>query len=250
MASVANTFMRLFRGSPAESEQQTKTSPAQHSGVLRRSTGLGEFTRALGKSEDLCILDLGPTSAPNIRHFTGLGYKVYSEDLLLASLDPALQTVGEDDKPALDAKKFLAENLTQQPGTFDAILCWDMADYMEESLVKPVIGRFWSVLKPGGVLLAFFHTKDAGPDAPHYRYHLKGADTLELQRIAAPHAESNNSGRGQNSKTGSSGNDTDTSGFRLQRVFNNRHIENLFRDFASIKFFLARDNVREVLVIR
>jgi len=38
--------------------------------------------------------------------------------------------------------------------------------------------------------------------------------------------------------------------FRLQRVFNNRHIENLFRDFASIKFFLARDNVREVLVVR
>jgi hypothetical protein len=41
-----------------------------------------------------------------------------------------------------------------------------------------------------------------------------------------------------------------TGGFRLQRVFNNRHIENLFRDFASIKFFLARDNVREVLVVR
>ena len=41
-----------------------------------------------------------------------------------------------------------------------------------------------------------------------------------------------------------------SSAFRLQRVFNNRHIENLFRDFASIKFFLARDNVREVLVVR
>jgi hypothetical protein len=40
------------------------------------------------------------------------------------------------------------------------------------------------------------------------------------------------------------------SAFRLQRVFNNRHIENLFRDFASIKFFLSRDNIREVLVVR
>ena len=37
---------------------------------------------------------------------------------------------------------------------------------------------------------------------------------------------------------------------RLQRVFNNRHIETLFRDFASIKFFLARDAIREVLVVR
>jgi hypothetical protein len=38
--------------------------------------------------------------------------------------------------------------------------------------------------------------------------------------------------------------------FRLQRVFNNRHIENLFKDFASRKFFLGRDNIREVLVVR
>ncbi len=232
--------MRLFRGSPAESAAQTKSSPGQQSGTLRKSTGLGEFTRALGKSEDLCILDLGPTSAPNIRHFTGLGYKVYSEDLLLASLDRSLRITGEDGKPALDAKRFLSENLTQQPGSFDAILCWDMADYMEESLVKPVIGRFWSVLKPGGVLLAFFHTKDAGPDAPYYRYHLKGADTLELQRMPLPQPEGNSS-----KPSGA-----DNNGLRLQRVFNNRHIENLFRDFGSIKFFLARDNVREVLVIR
>ena len=230
--------MRLFRGSPAPSAAQTKGSAGQHAGTLRKSTGLGEFTRALGKSEDLCILDLGPTSAPNIRHFTGLGYKVYSEDLLLASLEPSLRIKGEDGKPALDEKRFLSENLTQQPGSFDAILCWDMADYMEESLVKPVIGRFWSVLKPGGVLLAFFHTKDAGPDAPHYRYHLKGADTVELQRIALPQAESKSSGKSAEN------------GLRLQRVFNNRHIENLFRDFTSIKFFLARDSVREVLVIR
>jgi hypothetical protein len=39
-------------------------------------------------------------------------------------------------------------------------------------------------------------------------------------------------------------------GFRLQRVFNNRHVENLFREYQSIKFFLGRDNMREVLVIR
>jgi hypothetical protein len=36
----------------------------------------------------------------------------------------------------------------------------------------------------------------------------------------------------------------------VQRALNNRNIETLFRDFASIKFFPARDNVREVLVVR
>ena len=83
---------------------------------------------------------------------------------------------------------------------------------------------------------AFFHTKEAGPDAPCYRFHIVSPDTLEMQ-----HIEPRKEGRNGNAAN---------HGFRLQRVFNNRHIENLFRDFASIKFFLARDNVREVLVVR
>jgi hypothetical protein len=107
---------------------------------------------------------------------------------------------------------------------------------MDESLVKPVIGRLWSSLKPGGMLLAFFHTRDAGADAPCHRYHIINNDTLEMHPIAVVPAGARSS----------SGKLT----FRLQRVFNNRHIENLFRDFSSIKFFLARDNVREVLVVR
>jgi SAM-dependent methyltransferase len=120
---------------------------------------------------------------------------------------------------------------------FDVIFCWNLPDYMDESLVKPVVGRLWSILKPGGLLLAFFHTKDAGPDAPCYRYHILNNDTLEMQHIVIPAQSARGALAGK-------------SNFRLQRVFNNRHIENLFRDFANIKFFLARDNVREVMVVR
>ena len=78
-------------------------------------------------------------------------------------------------------------------------------------------------MKPGAILFSFFHTKDAGAQAPFYRYNIASKDTLEMQP-ATP--------------------------YKLQRVFNNRHVENLFRDFNSIKFFLGRDNIREVLVIR
>ena len=142
----------------------------------------------------------------------------------------------EAGKPALDSKRFLEENLVYPGAQFDIVLCWNLADYLDESLVKPVIGRLWSLLKPGGMLLAFFHTQEAGPDAPCYRYHIVGADTLEMQLIDS---------RRREKRDGPA-----PSKFRLQRVFNNRNIENLFRDFASIKFFLARDNVREVLVVR
>ena len=98
--------------------------------------------------------------------------------------------------------------------------------------VTAVLVRWPVMAVPGGMLLAFFHTKDAGPNAPYSRYHIIGDDALELQPMMV--------------RNGSGG----SSLVKLQRVFNNRHIENLFRDYSSLKFFLARDNIREVLVVR
>ncbi len=213
----------MFRGVPSAGAAAIST-PVTSQRPGRRSSGLNELTRTITGDDSLHILDLGPTSPANIAHLTGLGHKVYNEDVLKASTDPELVLPpGDDGKLMLDADRFLSENLVYDKELFDVIFCWDVPDYLHESLVKPLVNRIHSIMKPKGVLLAFFHTRDAGPDAPYYRYHIVGRDTLELQ-------------------TGPR--------FRLQRVFNNRHIENLFRDFNSIKFFLARDNVREVLVVR
>ncbi|MFY9562295.1 MAG: class I SAM-dependent methyltransferase [Terriglobales bacterium] len=191
---------------------------------------MAEISRLLNSEESLCVLDLGSTSASNIRFLTAKGHKNYSEDLLQASLDPALHVKDETGKLVPDSKKFLEENLTYANGMFDVVLCWNLPDYMEESLVKPTVDRLWSVMKPGGLLLVFFHTRDAGPDAPCYRFHISGTDMLEMQEVRLAAGDKHSP--------------------RLQRVFNNRHIENLFRDFASIKFFLARDAIREVLLVR
>jgi SAM-dependent methyltransferase len=203
--------------------------------LTRRSSGIAEISRLLNSQEGLCVLDVGSTSANNIRFFTGKGHKNYSEDLLFSALDPALRMKDEAGNAVLDSKKFLDENLLYPNAHFDVVLCWNLPDYMEEGLVKPTIDRMWSVMKPGGVLLAFFHTRDAGPDSTCYRFHVTEGDMLEMQEVkfAVP-------GRSPEDKQSP----------RLQRVFNNRHIENLFRDFASIKFFLARDAIREVLVVR
>jgi SAM-dependent methyltransferase len=225
MASVAENVMRFFRSSSDQA-----SAPAVPQKRSRRSSGMAEISRLLNSQDALCVLDLGSTSANNISFLTAKGHKNYSEDLLRASLDPALRVRDEAGKLVVDSKKFLEENLTYTNATFDVVLCWNLPDYMEESLVKPTIDRLWSVLKPGGLLLVFFHTRDAGPDSPCYRFHITGTDMLEMQevRLAA----------------------SDKQSPRLQRVFNNRHIENLFRDFASIKFFLARDAIREVLLVR
>lgn len=196
---------------------------------------MSELARMFNSEDPLCVLDIGATSASNIRFFTERGHRIYSQDLLEASSDPELATHDEQGSPTIDSKKFLDENLAYPNGHFDIVFCWNLADYMDESLVKPVIARLWSVMKPGGMLLAFFHTREAGPDAPYFRYHITGTDVLEV------HALNNGT---------SSRRDRSAKSFALQRVFNNRHIENLFRDYASIKFFLSRDNIREVLVVR
>ncbi len=225
MATVAENVMRFFRGSSDQA-----SAPAVPQKRSRRSSGMAEISRMLNSEDPLYVLDLGSTSANNISFLTAKGHKNYSEDLLRASIDRDLLVRDESGKMVPDCKKFLDENLTYQNGLFDVVLCWNLPDYMEESLVKPTIDRLWSVMKPGGLLLAFFHTRDAGPDAPCYRFHITGTDMLEMQEVRL--------------RAG------DKQSPRLQRVFNNRHIENLFRDFASIKFFLARDAIREVLLVR
>jgi len=234
MGSAASNLMRFFRGTP-------DSAPAQKAQerLSRRSSALAELSRVFTSEETLCVLDIGATSATNIRLFTERGHRIYSEDLLEASTDPALRSHDEQGLPVLDSKKFLEENLAYATGQFDVVFCWNLADYMDESLVKPVVARLWTVMKPGGMLLAFFHTREAGPDAPCFRYHISGKDTLEMQAISTK--------QGQRKE---SVNAAGTRPFTLQRVFNNRHIENLFRDFGSIKFFLSRDNIREVLVVR
>ncbi len=234
MGSAASNLMRFFRGTP-------DSAPAQKAQerLTRRSSALAELSRVFTSEETLCVLDIGATSATNIRLFTERGHRIYSEDLLEASTDPALRSHDEQGLPVLDSKKFLEENLAYAAGQFDVVFCWNLADYMDESLVKPVVARLWTVMKPGGMLLAFFHTREAGPDAPCFRYHISGKDTLEMQAISTK--------QGQRKE---SVNAAGTRPFTLQRVFNNRHIENLFRDFGSIKFFLSRDNIREVLVVR
>jgi SAM-dependent methyltransferase len=213
--------LKLFRrteDTPAPAARAT----AFVSRASRRSSGLQEFTHLIKTDEVLTLLDLGPTSAGNINYLTGLGHKLYSEDVLEASADPAYQVRAADASIAVDVERFFKENLAFRNTKFDAVLCWDIPDYLPEPLVKPMIDRLHSSLKPGGMALAFFHTRDAGPNVPYCRYHIAGHDVLDMQPVPK---------------------------FRLQRVFNNRHIENLFQGFKSLKFFLARDYIREVLAV-
>src|ERR1700740_3286107 len=168
MATVSQNFMKLFRGS---SGRTPADAPDVAQKLTRRSSGLGELARLWESETPLCVLDLGSTSPTNIPLLTGCAHKIYKEDLLVASTEPHLVIKDEQGSVTLDSRKFLADNLLYPAAHFDVVLCWNLADYLDESLVRPVMGRLWSVLKPGGMLLAFFHTKDAGPGPPGSCFH-------------------------------------------------------------------------------
>ncbi|HZD93636.1 MAG TPA: class I SAM-dependent methyltransferase [Candidatus Sulfotelmatobacter sp.] len=224
MGSSGHNFMRWFRGTDSSQEKPEESGKAAPR-TSRRCIGLGEFMQSLTSAgeQKMCVLDLGPTSPTNIALLTEMGARVFNEDILRESQDPGYLTKQEDGSMQIDAGRFFSENLNYPTESLDAILFWDVADYLPEVLVKPLLERLQAVLKPKGNLLAFFHTKDAGAESLYSRHHIVKWDTLELEPIQ---------------------------GFRLQRIFNNRHIENLFKDFASRKFFLGRDNIREVLMVR
>jgi cyclopropane fatty-acyl-phospholipid synthase-like methyltransferase len=225
-------FFKFLKSGNRESGRAT----AEAERVSRRCTGLADLAKSLSLLDGQKVLDMGPTSPANISFFTSMGQRTYGEDVLLASRNPEYLMTGDGSSTSINVEKFLAENLTLEKESFDAVLLWDMPDYLHEELVKPVVQRIHSIMKPGALMLAFFHTKDAGPDAAYQRYHISSPDTIGLQRIPLPSPGVTGNGR--------------HSHFRLQRIFNNRHIENLFHDFSSLKFFLGRDNIREVLIVR
>src|SRR5262249_31016593 len=160
------------------------------------------------------------TSASNITYLTGLGHKLHSEDVLEASSDPSYRTTGADGAITLDVERFLKENLVFGDKKFDAVLCWDIPDYVPEPLVKPMIERLHTALNRGGMVFVSSHPRDAARNARYCRYHIAGGVVLDMHPFPL---------------------------FRLQRVYKNRHIETLFQSFKSLKFFLARDYLREVL---
>lgn len=229
MNSPNHNLSRWFRGGDASPSASPAEKAKGSARTIRRSIGFGEFMRTLQSDlkaageKKLAILDLGSTSPANIALFTEMGLRVSTEDVLRACKDPDYTVRQKDGSEQFDAAKFLLQNLAYPETQFDAVLCWDIADYVPEQLVKPLVERIFFLLKPHGTLLAFFHDKDLGGGSPFYRYHIVQPDTLEME--AKP-------------------------SMKLQRIFNNRHIEQLFSNFASRKFFLGRDNLREVIIVR
>lgn len=192
--------------------------------VPRHSSGWKDLLKHLRSQESLRILDIGPTSSTNINYITSLGHSIYMANLVEEAAKPEWIVPGEGGEPAtFDVDRFLTTNLNFSGRIFDAVIFWDTADYLPESLLPAVIGRIHSVMQEGGLLLAFFHAKTDGADTAFSRYHLTDTEMVEMQRAG---------------------------NYPVLRTYTNRQVENMLKEFSNFRFFLAKDNLREVIATR
>lgn len=189
----------------------------------RQSRGLEQFFGSFRGQTGLSLLDLGGACQENVNFITSLGHKFYSEDFLRIFQE----TFGEDPADQSNPGRidyFLRQSLEYPDEQFDGVLAWDVLEYMEPALLSATADQLFRVLKPRGYLLAFFRSDAHETTAPRYTFRIQDLRTLQISH----HGERPVS----------------------KQLFNNRSLEKLFQKFESVKFFLTKDRLREVIVRR
>ena len=118
---------------------------------------------------------------------------------------------------------FLEQNLNFQENTFDGVLIWDTMQYLSPVLLNATVERLYRMTRPRAYLLAFFNADEKALISPYTTFRIQSPSTLNVVQ------------KGER---------------RQAQVFNNRSLEKLFSQFESVKFFLTREHMREVIVKR
>jgi len=186
----------------------------------RTSRGLEQFVGSFRDLSGLAILDLGGANQENVNFITSLGHKFYSEDFLRVFQETFAGDRADQSNPSR-IEYFLGQVLDYPDEQFDGVMAWDLLEYMEPALLSAALDRLSRILKPKGYLLAFFHSDERLESVPCYSFRIEDIRNLQVCEYGtrAP-----------------------------SQLFNNRRLEKLFQKFESVKFFLTRERLREVIV--
>jgi hypothetical protein len=208
------------------------TRPPERGESARISNGLKELLWNLDGLGRGTLLDLGPAWQTTLSFFIERGFRVSSDDLLrdwkvfLTEEETRLREDASvrdslDMTPLGRATRFLQANLEYPKSSFDAILLWDVLDYLDPTLAKQVVAQLTELLRPGGVVFAMFHSKK--PES-FQRYRVADSNTLQVVSSATI--------------------------FPAQKVYQNREIQDMFGRYRTVKSFVGRDQLRETLFIK
>src|SRR6202023_4039262 len=145
-------------GAPAAG---TTRAPDSHQ-TARVSNGLKELLWNLDGLGRGTLLDLGPAWQTTLSFFIERGFRVSSEDILRAWKEFLVEEEGKlreatgraaqhtlDVTPAARATRFLDANLQYPTSSFDAVLLWDLLDYLDPLVAKQMVANLTETLRPG-----------------------------------------------------------------------------------------------------
>jgi hypothetical protein len=179
---------------------------------------LAKFIASLTGRSSPVLLDLGSVTGSNVTFFgERLGCKIIVEDLS-KDIDRAVKEKTLPELPAHFGRRF-----TQEDGSVDGVLCWDVFDYLDKNAAAALARQIVRVLRPEGVALAFFNTLEPKePNPAVYTKHVV-VDQQHLQYRPYPAA------RGK------------------QKPFQNRDIQRMFEPLRITEQFLLKSQQREML---
>jgi len=154
------------------------TPGAGSPGAAVGTKALAKFVSVLAGKEAPVLLDLGPVVGANVAFFgERLGCKIFVEDLY-GDLERLSKARKLDELPT-----FLEGRFDRPDGSVEGVLCWDLFDYLARPAAEALAGRLTRLLRPDGVLLAFFSTLPPG-DPQYTKYRI--VDETHLEQSAYP----------------------------------------------------------------
>ena len=200
-------------------------APTQGSLESRTSNGLDQFVGVLkdhGGSPD--ILDLSGANQWNVDFLSTRG-RLTSDEFTYAATT-AFGTSGDFFANQADSRHietFCKLSLDYKPDSFDGVLVWDCLEYLAPELLEEVVSHLFEIARPGASLLCYFHADQNATKVPITQFRIIDSKTIQTatRQLSRP-----------------------------TQFYSNRAVERIFQNFQSVKFFLTRDHLREVIVRR
>jgi hypothetical protein len=153
--------------------------------TLVASRAFPKFLASLAGREHLTIIDVGPALGSNLEFFAQRTACKFFIDDLFAEIERQAR-VGTREKLAA----ILPTRVAQPDASVDAVLCWDIFDFLDKAAAQALSRELVRVLRPGGALFGFFsnqagqqtqYTKFVIQDESHFRHRTAPATPITRQ---------------------------------------------------------------------
>ena len=205
-------------GSSAESADRLEDVSA-----LRSSHGVELFFQHLRDTRELSILDLGTLSPETTAQLGELGHHMHYVSLATCYDEARPTLAGQDGEVSRRAAdRFVQKNLDFAPGSFHAVLAWDVLQQLDRTAMRSTIAHLARILRPNSVMFCLFQEPQDDGTIAILDGSMNSHTSMKLFEVGRR---------------------------RPRQVLTPRDLEFEFPQFRSVHFFLKRDSLLEMLVL-